>query len=141
MAGIKKMVNLKNPHYGGFWIRYVASLLDGLIISMPVNIIAFVISITGATLISYVVVLASIMLVIYLEGNKGGTPGKLILGLRIVNQQGNYIGIPRAILRYIAKILSAIIMGIGFLMIAFTEKKQGLHDKIAKTFVVKVVKT
>ena len=74
----------------------------------------------------------------YLDGIKGGTPGKLILGMRIVNEEGNYIGIPMAILRYIGKLLSGVILGMGYLMIAFTDKKQGLHDKIAKTFVVKV---
>jgi len=72
-----------------------------------------------------------------MDGIKGGTPGKLILGLKIRNEKGQYIGIPIAILRYIGKILSGIILGIGYLMIAWDVKKQGLHDKIAKTFVVR----
>jgi len=91
----------------------------------------------GMPSLIYLVSLASVILVIYLDGIKGGTPGKLILGIRIVNEKGEYIGIPMAILRYIGKILSAIILGIGYLMIAWDGKKRGLHDKIAKTYVVK----
>ena len=133
------MVNMTNPHYSGFWIRFLAAILDGLIIGIPIGIIGWGLAFaTGVTSIIYVAQLASVVLVVYLDGIKGGTPGKLILGMRIVNEQGNYIGIPIAILRYICKILSGIILGIGVLMIAFTEKKQGLHDKIAKTYVVKV---
>ena len=133
------MVNMRNPHYSGFWIRFLAATLDLLIMGIPVNIIAWgLVFATGVTSITYVAQLVFVVLVVYLDGIKGGTPGKLILGMRIVNKQGNYIGIPMAILRYICKILSAIILGIGFLMIAFTEIKQGLHDKIAKTYIVKV---
>ena len=73
-----------------------------------------------------------------MEGIHGGTPGKLILGLRIVNEKGKFIGIPNAILRYVSQMLSAIIFGIGYLMIAWDKKKQGLHDKIANMYVVYV---
>lgn len=133
------MINMKNPSYGGFWIRFLAAILDGLIIGIPVGIIGWGLAFaTGVTSMTYVAQLASVVLVVYLDGIKGGTPGKLILGMRIVNEQGNYIGIPMAILRYIGKIVSAIILGIGYLMIAWDSKKQGLHDKIAKTFVVKI---
>lgn len=137
--GGNKMVNMSNPTYGGFWIRFVATILDGLIIGIPVSLLGYgLVFATGIPSMTYLGQLASLILVVYLDGIKGGTPGKLILGMRIVNEQGNYIGIPMAILRYIGKILSAIILGIGYLMIAWDSKKQGLHDKIAKTYVVKV---
>jgi len=58
--------------------------------------------------------------------------------MRIVNEKGEYIGIPMAILRYIGKVLSGMILGIGYFMIGWDKKKQGLHDKIAQTYVVKV---
>ena len=134
-----KMIDMKNPYYCGFWIRFLAAILDGLIIGLPVGIIGWGLAFaTGISTLMYVAQLASLILIVYLDGIKGGTPGKLILGMRIVNEEGNYIGIPMAILRYIGKLLSGVILGIGYLMIAFTDKKQGLHDKIAKTFVVKV---
>ena len=136
-GGEKMDVEMKNPHYGGFWIRLVAAILDGFIIGIPVSLISFgLLLVTGMTSLGYIIDLAAIVFIVYMVGKKGGTPGKLILGLRIVNEQGGYIGIPGAILRYIGKILSGIIFGIGFLMIGFTEKKQGLHDYIAKTVVV-----
>jgi len=137
--GGNKMVDMRNPQYSGFWIRVVAAIIDTIIIGVPASIIGWVLSFaTGIVSMTYVAQLGSVVLIVYLDGIKGGTPGKLILGMRIVNEQGNYIGIPMAILRYVGKILSGIILGIGFIMIAFTQKKQGLHDMIAKTFVVKV---
>ena len=133
------MVDMKNPAYVGFWKRFLASILDTLIIGIPATIIQFaLVFATGIGSTVYVVQLGVVFLVVYLDGIKGGTPGKLILGMRIVNEQGNYIGIPMAILRYIGKIISGLILGIGYFMIGWTERKQGLHDKIAKTFVVKV---
>ncbi|MBU1202082.1 MAG: RDD family protein [Nanoarchaeota archaeon] len=129
---------MSNPEYKGFWIRFVASMLDGIIIGLPAFLLQMgLIFVVGMPSLIYLVSLASVILVIYLDGIKGGTPGKLILGIRIVNEKGEYIGIPMAILRYIGKILSAIILGIGYLMIAWDGKKRGLHDKIAKTYVVK----
>ncbi|MFC9276627.1 RDD family protein [Bacillus spizizenii] len=64
-----------------------------------------------------------------------GTLGKKILGLKVVNEQGERITIGQGIGRYFAYILSGIIFYIGFIMIAFGEKK-GLHDIICKTRVV-----
>lgn len=65
-----------------------------------------------------------------------GTLGKLALGIRVTDLQGNRISFPRALGRYFAKILSAIILGIGFLMVAWTQRKQGLHDLIVGTLVL-----
>jgi uncharacterized RDD family membrane protein YckC len=130
---------MKQPVYGGFWIRFVAAFLDSLIIGIPAGITQFVlVYFTGMRSLSYLVSLAAAVLVIYLDGIKGGTPGKLILGMRIVNEKGEFIGIPMAILRYIGKILSSLILFIGYFMIGWDARKQGLHDKIAKTYVVKV---
>ena len=130
---------VKTFRYGGFWIRFLAMLLDGIIFGIPAAILQLlIIFATGVVELGYLVSLAIVVLTIYLDGTRGGTPGKLVLGLRIVNEQGEIIGIPYAILRYIGKILSGFILGIGYLMIAFTEKKQGLHDMIAKTYVIYV---
>src|SRR5947207_11226480 len=66
-----------------------------------------------------------------------GTVGKKVLGLRVTDLNGNRIGFGKATGRYFGKIVSALILGIGFIMIAFTEQKQGLHDIMAGTFVLK----
>ena len=65
-----------------------------------------------------------------------GTFGKRMLDLKVVDESGNRISIGRAAGRLISKILSFLTLMIGFLMVGWTEKKQGLHDKIAKTFVI-----
>jgi uncharacterized RDD family membrane protein YckC len=133
------LVDMTNPSYGGFWIRFGAIFLDGLIIGIPSAIVGFVLAFgSGVPSATYLADLAAVVLIIYMDGIKGGTPGKLILGLRIVNAKGEFIGIPMALLRYIGRILSGIILCIGYLMIAWDEKKQGLHDKIAGTYVVKI---
>ena len=65
------------------------------------------------------------------------TLGKMALGLKVTDLNGNRISFGRATGRYFGHYLSALILGIGYLMIAFSEKKQGLHDMIAETLVVK----
>ena len=131
-------INMSSPHYAGFWIRFLASLFDILIIGIPAALIFGLIAATKMNVLYWVVELASVVLIVYLNGIKGGTPGKFIVGIRIVNVQGQFIGIPISILRHIGYIVSDITLGIGYLMIAFTAKKQGLHDMIAKTYVVYV---
>jgi uncharacterized RDD family membrane protein YckC len=129
---------MADMNYGGFWIRVVATIIDGIVISIPLLLLQMgLVWLTGLASVMYLLQLGALVLIIYLEGVKGGTPGKLILGLRVVNEQGAYIGMGGALLRQIGKIVSMITLGIGFLMVAFTEKKQGLHDKIASTYVVK----
>jgi uncharacterized RDD family membrane protein YckC len=65
-----------------------------------------------------------------------GTPGKIAIGMQVVDLQGNRISFGKALVRNLAKVVSAIILGLGFVAIGFTEKKQGLHDIIAGTTVV-----
>jgi uncharacterized RDD family membrane protein YckC len=68
---------------------------------------------------------------------KGQTPGKMAMGIKIVAADGGPIGLGRAIIRYLCYIVSAVILYLGFIMIAFDKRKQGLHDKIAGTFVIR----
>jgi uncharacterized RDD family membrane protein YckC len=65
-----------------------------------------------------------------------GTVGKLALGIRVVDEQGKRISFLRATGRFFAKYLSSMIIFIGFLMVAWTRRKQGLHDIIAGTLVL-----
>ena len=65
------------------------------------------------------------------------TVGKIVMGIKVVNKQGQGLDFSKALLRNLSKILSAFILGIGYIMIIFDDRKQGLHDKIADTFVVK----
>ena len=65
------------------------------------------------------------------------TLGKIVLGIKVVNKNGQGLDFSKALLRNLSKLLSAFILGIGYIMIIFDDLKQGLHDKIADTFVVK----
>ncbi len=65
------------------------------------------------------------------------TPGKAILGLKVTNENFESIGFGQASGRFFGKILSGLIIGIGYIMIGFTKKRQGLHDQMAHTLVLK----
>jgi uncharacterized RDD family membrane protein YckC len=71
------------------------------------------------------------------SSERGATVGKMAMGLRVVTNDGKRLSFMNATGRYFAKILSAIIFCIGFIMIAFTDRKRGLHDMIANTLVIK----
>ncbi len=70
-------------------------------------------------------------------GPMQGTLGKKVCGLIVTDLEGNRLSFLRATGRYFAKILSSMILGIGFLMAGFTARKQGLHDMAAGTLVYK----
>ena len=122
--------------YAGFWIRLLALILDMIILGMPVVLVYFLFYFLNVPEMIWPFNLGWLALMVYLNGTLGGTPGKLILGLRIVNEKNELIGIPHAILRYACKVISSVIFGIGLLMVAFTGKKEGLHDRLAKTHVI-----
>lgn len=66
-----------------------------------------------------------------------GTVGKKLLGLQVVDMDGNRIGFGRSVARYFAYIPSGLIFYIGYIMVGLTEKKQGLHDMMVQTYVLK----
>jgi len=132
--------------YGGFWIRLVAYIIDAVVLSVATAIVAalFGISLMTADPEHYPTLnLASFVIgwfyfALMESSERGATLGKMAMGLRVVTSDGQRLTFMNATGRYFAKIVSALILGIGFLMIAFTDKKRGLHDMIASTLVIKV---
>ena len=133
--------DMANAHYAGFWIRVLASIIDGIILGVVTKILFgdAITTVQGGTAnmnfsggYTLIPVLYSIIFWILLAA----TPGKLILGLKIVDADGKNISPLASILRYLGYIVSGIVFGIGFLWVGFDKKKQGWHDKIAKTFVI-----
>lgn len=143
------------PHaFGGFWIRLGAYLIDSLIVMVPglmVQILVYVafghgveaafdntqthqpadgIASLGQTAL-YCAYWS------FFTVTKGGTLGKLAVGLRVVGEDGMHLGWGRAIGRYFAMILSCCLAAVGCIMIGFHEKKRGLHDLICGTYVVR----
>ena len=81
-----------------------------------------------------------ILLVLYTVGFwawRGQTPGKMALRIQVVGVDGHPIGVGRAIVRYVGYLASTLAFLGGYLMIGLTPRKQGLHDKIARTYVVR----
>jgi uncharacterized RDD family membrane protein YckC len=130
--------------YAGFWRRFAAWFLDGLLLSIVT--LPFTLQLGGdaaaeAARTSAAGTISTVVGWLYyalMESSaKQATVGKMALGIIVTDLEGRRIGFGRATGRYFAKILSALILGIGFLMAAFTERKQGLHDMVASTLVVK----
>jgi len=121
--------------YGGFWIRVGAYLLDAVLLVIVQLILQQ--ALDNQSQASLASAAFGWLYFAGCESMMGGTPGKLVLGLRVTNMSGENISFLRATGRYFAKILSGVILLIGYIMIAFTANKQGLHDKIASTLVVK----
>ena len=123
--------------YGGFWIRVLGWIIDAAIVGLvfPVAFLAG----PGIHGIGYGLGLFAGWLyeALLLSSSWQATVGKMVLGLRVTDVQGQPIDFGRATLRHFAKYLSALMFGIGYLMVAFTEKKQGLHDLMAGTVVQK----
>jgi uncharacterized RDD family membrane protein YckC len=134
-------------NYAGFWIRVLASIIDALISLLVVVPAIAIFSIVWAAAYNEVVataigfILNAIVGWLYYaffeSGKWQATPGKRLVGLRVTDLEGNRIGFGRASGRYFSKILSGLILYIGFFMAGWTEKKQGLHDKLVDTLVLR----
>lgn len=118
--------------YSGFWRRFFAFLIDFIIL-----LILFGELVEEDWLFSIFAFIGSWLYFAFLESSRlQGTIGKKILGVRVVDQYGFRISFGRATVRYFSKILSGILL-IGYIMIAVTKRKQGLHDFIAGTVLIK----
>lgn len=137
--------------YAGFWRRVGAAILDGLILSVPTTLVSAVFasgSISANVTYGYspgeeaaVNLLGTVIAVAYyayFEGARGQTLGKMALGLRVIDADtGDYIGIGRGIGRYFARILSGIVLGLGYLWMLWDPRKQTWHDKLVGSVVVR----
>jgi len=126
--------------YSGFWLRVAAALLDGLIVGAVTA--PFTVGMSdgnryGATASSISLVIWWLYEALMESSAKQATLGKMALGIRVTDLDGNRIGFGKATGRHFAKYLSALILGIGYLMAAFTERKQALHDMLAGTLVLR----
>jgi uncharacterized RDD family membrane protein YckC len=151
-------------YYAGFISRFVAFIIDMLIITLSVLAITWFVSVTvdifnlqafynifslllpGASLsfeqflsqltagFLFSLVIASYFIFFWVLA--GYTPGKALMGLRIITTDGRKISFFRALLRYLAYFLSAVLFFMGFLWIFVDRSRQGWHDKIANTYVI-----
>jgi uncharacterized RDD family membrane protein YckC len=121
--------------YAGFWIRFLASLIDGAILFVVNVVIASLIPDPVTAFFAQIILNATYTIGFWV--GQGATPGKMAVGVKIVMANGLPIEFGAAFLRYFGYIACALTFGIGYLMIAFTAEKRGLHDFIAGTVVIK----
>ncbi|MBA3788306.1 MAG: RDD family protein [Actinobacteria bacterium] len=119
----------------GFWRRFVASLLDGIVIGIANVILLGLIDDNAATGIATLIGLGYYT---YFEGSASGqTLGKKALGIRVLSlKDGGPIGYGRAFIRYIGRIVSAIPLLLGYFWMLWDKEKQTWHDKFAGSVVV-----
>jgi len=135
--------------YAGFWKRYAAYFIDYILLTVVTLPLSMIINVMGVSsgnegvqvALTLVVMLLSMVISIgYYAGfhaSRGGaTLGKMAVGIKVVRGNGERISFLRAFCRYLATIVSSLILMIGFIMAAFTERKQALHDMMCDTLVV-----
>ena len=146
--------------YGGFWIRFVAKIIDSLIIGIPIGLLylagMFLFGVTAPTGvgggqpnfpalmgtlglqlgIQFVAVIAGGLYNVFFVTKYGATPGKMAVGLRIVMPDGGAISLGRAIGRYFAEMVSGMVCYIGYIIAGFDDQKRSLHDHMCNTRVV-----
>ena len=145
----------------GFWRRAAASVVDAMLLVPLVLVFAGATSaIAGgnfprwgeigfgymvhlaldggpagwAALVTGAVIVVLYMLIFVSAG--GQTPGKRVLGLKVIDLYGETPSVPRALLRVVGQVLSMAVFSLGWLWIGFSREKRGLHDLIAGTYVV-----
>jgi uncharacterized RDD family membrane protein YckC len=154
------------PAYGGFWLRFAAYFIDGVILGIPFGLVAIGLftmfggiglmmrhrdvdpraaaAIFGPMFAMFL--FAMIFFVglqwLYFAGmessERQATFGKAAMSLRVTNLDGQRLSFGHATGRFFSKIITGLIpLGIGYIMAGFTEKKQALHDMIAGTVVVR----
>lgn len=135
-------------YYGGFVRRLIAFVIDCLIIGIIAHVINFICTAalglyfdeeTMSNASQAKNALSFILFFVYFtyfHGSTGRTPGKALLGLKVVQVSGEPAGYGAAFLRWVGYIVSALFAFIGFIWIIFDGKKQGWHDKLAQTYVV-----
>lgn len=132
--------------YAGFWNRFAASWLDGIIATIAGSIITVIVVMLysaggggseGGAVIGFFIssIFGWLYFAILESSAKQATLGKMAVGVVVTDLNGNRLTFGKATARYFAKYLSIMTLLIGYIMAAFTEKKQALHDLVAGTLV------
>ena len=164
-TGRPAALTLPRSAYGGFWRRFLASLVDFLIVGIPFWLIILALILHGEHFGYHYTsdppagqspltggpsdpALAALEIVfaipswlydaLLVSSRRQATVGQMLLGMRVTDMDGGRISFGRATGRHFAAILSGAILGIGYLMIIWTDRKQALHDIIASTLVLRV---
>jgi uncharacterized RDD family membrane protein YckC len=154
-------VDAVSVRYGGFWRRWVAFVVDrfllglvvapvvflfigpmvhfGQLLEDPDGVIPFLASMIGVLVfvVPVVVALQWLYYALLQSSTRQATLGQMLMGLKVTDLEGRRISFARATGRLFAHVLTGLTIGIGYLMVVFTRRKQALHDMIAGTLVVR----
>ena len=132
------------PEFAGFWIRAAAFLIDALVLGTVLFAITLALKRplegeAGPSALAVLLKLAAIVLYMptLWASPMQATIGQKICGLKVIPVIGGRMSFSRGIVRMVAMLFSGLIAGLGYIMIAFTERKRGLHDILSGTYVVK----
>jgi uncharacterized RDD family membrane protein YckC len=144
----------KGMRYAGFWIRFAAKFIDGIILQVGGIAMGMVVAMMlGALLVTdgengayATIAIAVVNLILQMAmamayttwfvGKFAATPGKMMLKLQVVRPDGERVTYARALGRYFADMLSSMTLMIGYIMAGFDEEKRALHDRICDTRVI-----
>jgi len=140
--------------YAGFWRRAAACLVDGLLVGIIAQVLGGIIGLVSGIIMATTpdTDIGNILIILISSGTGLGlgmvyyawfhsatgmaTPGKLLVGIKVVRPDGERITFLRGIGRFFATYISGFILCIGYIMAAFTDRKQALHDMMCDTWVV-----
>jgi len=150
--------------YAGFWMRFIAVIIDSLVVGVVTGPITFIVQVGAglggglikdkgeinpgniaviAGLLAFVVVFSVAVHALYeallTASSKQATVGKMVFRMKVTDMEGKRISIPRAFGRHFAKYISSLTLLIGYLIQPFTARKQALHDIMAGTLVIRDV--
>lgn len=132
---------MSDQSYGGFWVRVIAYMVDSVIVVTLLFLVVGGLAFLGdaaAMLITLAVYLVPLLYFVLMHSSaRQATLGKQLLGLKVATVDGERISLLRSLGREVAKIASAIPLCIGFLLAAFTSRKQALHDMVVSTTVTR----
>ena len=148
-------------NYAGFWRRFVALIIDSFIVGIATFIIVSILggilagtghlfgddSVAGSIMIAFTVVTVvplyllgpTLYFALFESSEFQATPGKMVLSLRVVDVEGQRISFWRSVGRNLGKIVSGMILYIGFAMAGWTQRKQALHDMMADCLVIRSI--
>jgi uncharacterized RDD family membrane protein YckC len=145
-------VNTGTTLYAGFWRRVVAYIIDSIVLSIVLGIVFAILgavafsggsdsAAAGMIGIMYIIGIVAVWLYFALmeSGSAQATLGKMALSIKVTDLEGRRISFGRATGRFFGKIISGLILYIGYMMAGWTEKKQALHDMMAGTLVIRSV--
>ena len=115
----------------GFWLRAAAFVLDFVLVSLTGGLISALLNVPVLGLVFFLIYF------VVFTGTKGQTPGKMALGIQVVDANGNIPGLRRAFFREVpGKLISAVPLFLGFASAGWDDRKRGWHDHIAGTYTI-----